>query len=224
MPKLRLQKPSRTCADELDRFELRAVIPQMNDLLEDVGFKVDQLKYEELPVALPDDELFALVAYTYDTGEGKEGNLYFELNNALRKRGSADRATLMDVWGAYLYYLLSGLSKLASTKTIVYRGYPDKAKVQAQYQLGRPIQWGAFSSTSTDIDATKAFTNMEHGVVFKLTVLSGKIIKAYSYFADESEVLVSPQARFVVSSEPYVADDGYTYVDMVEQNGTLFIS
>jgi hypothetical protein len=65
---------------------------------------------------------------------------------------------------------------------------------------------------------------MEHGVVFKLTVLSGKIIKAYSYFADESEVLVSPQARFVVSSEPYVADDGYTYVDMVEQNGTLFIS
>ena len=40
----------------------------------------------------------------------------------------------------------------------------------------------------------------------------------------EDEVLISPQARFVVSSSPYVGDDGYTYLDLVEQKGTLFIS
>jgi hypothetical protein len=32
------------------------------------------------------------------------------------------------------------------------------------------------------------------------------------------------QARFTVSSAPYTAADGYTYVDMVETHGTLFIS
>ena len=32
------------------------------------------------------------------------------------------------------------------------------------------------------------------------------------------------QARFTVASAPYTGADGYTYVDMVEQAGTLFIS
>ena len=61
-------------------------------------------------------------------------------------------------------------------------------------------------------------------MIFKLTVLTGKVIAAYSYFPSEDEVLVSPQARFVVSSAPYVGGDGYTYVDMVEQAGTPFVS
>ena len=106
----------------------------------------------------------------------------------------------------------------------MYRGYPDKAKVEEQYQVGRPIQWGAFSSTSTATNTAKAFTDKHSGVIFKLTVLSGKVIQAYSYFSAEDEVLISPQARFVVSSSPYVGDDGYTYLDLVEQKGTLFIS
>ena len=54
--------------------------------------------------------------------------------------------------------------------------------------------------------------------------MSGKVIQPYSYFEAEEEVLVSPQSRFVVSSAPYVGADGYAYVDMVEQNGTVFLS
>ena len=38
------------------------------------------------------------------------------------------------------------------------------------------------------------------------------------------EVLISPQARFTVSSEPYEGADGFTYIDMVENAGTLFVS
>lgn len=152
------------------------------------------------------------------------GNLYFELNNALRLRGAVQRTVALQLWGGYLYYLLSGLSKLADMATVVYRGYPDKAKVVEQYKVGRPIQWGAFSSTSTSVAATKGFTDQERGVIFKLTVLSGKVIQAYSYFPSEEEVLLSPQARFVVSSAPYVGADGFTYLDLVEQKGTLFIS
>ena len=43
----------------------------------------------------------------------------------------------------------------------MYRGYPDKAKVEEQYKMGRPIQWGAFSSTSQDVSVTKQFTNKQ---------------------------------------------------------------
>ena len=197
----------------------------MDDLLDDVGFKVRQLMYEALPVALPDDELFAVVVYTYDNNQSGEqpGNLYYELNNALRQRG-AGRTAALQLWGGFLFYLLSALDKLTDTAGVVYRGYPDKDKVEEFYQVGRPIQWGAFSSTSTESTTAKAFTDKDSGVIFKLTVLSGKVIKAYSYFSAEDEVLISPQARFVVSSAPYVNADGYTYLDIVEQKGTLFIS
>ena len=106
----------------------------------------------------------------------------------------------------------------------MYRGYPDKAKVEEQYKMGRPIQWGAFSSTAWDASTAKLFTDRDSGVIFKLTVQSGKVIEAYSYFAAEGEVLMSPQARFFVSSGLYVGTDGYTYLDIVEQQGTLFIS
>ena len=73
------------------------------------------------------------------------------------------------MWGGFLYYLLSGLDKLADTKDVVYRGYPDKPKVEQQYQVGRPIQWGAFSSTAWDASTAKLFTDRDSGVIPKLT-------------------------------------------------------
>ena len=80
-------------ADELRRPELGAVVAGMDDLLDDAGFKVQQLMYEPLPVALPDDELFAVVVYTYDNQSGEQpGNLYYELNNALRERSAQSRS------------------------------------------------------------------------------------------------------------------------------------
>ena len=98
------------------------------------------------------------------------------------------------------------------------------AQRAATRQVGRPIQWGAFSSTSRDVAVTRQFTSQADGVIFKLTLCAGKAIEAYSYFAAEAEVLISPQARFTVASAPYEGADGYTYVDMVEMKGTLFIS
>ena len=74
--------------------------------------------------------------------------------------------------------------------------------------MGQLIQWGNFSSTSPDVAAAKVFTDKHAGVIFKLTVLSGKVIQAYSCFPGEDEVLISPQARFIVSSALYVGADG----------------
>ena len=229
LPKLpKLTKPKRSCRDELLWSELRAVVPHMAALVDDVDFKVAQLAYDDVPVQLPPNELFALVAYTYDTKSGEPedepvGELYYELNTALRKRNAAERKQTLATWGGFLFYLLSALSKLEDVQTVAYRGYPDKATVDKHYQVGRPIQWGAFSSASREVSKARGFTNKADGVIFKLTLLAGKAIEAYSYFR-EAEVLVSPQARFTVTSAPYKGKDGYTYVDMVEMQGTLFFS
>ena len=225
LPKLRLQRPSRSCRDELSKPAFANCVPSMADVVDDVAFKVQQLMYEPLPVALSENELFAIVAYTYDSQSGEqEGQLYFELNRDIRRRDAASRTAVLQLWGGFLFYLMSALSKLPDVPAVVYRGYPDAAMVTRQYTVGRPVQWGAFSSTSTNADVTKQFTDQQRGVIFKLTLVAGKAIKAYSYFPTEDEVLISAQARFTVSSTPYTAADGYTYVDMVETHGTPFIS
>jgi hypothetical protein len=96
----------------------------------------------------------------FPAGGSQEGNLFFELNRALRlrKRGQEQRTALIDGWGVYMHYIMAAMAKLPKVEGVCYRGYPDKAVVLAQYKPGRPVQWGAFASTSTDFEITKGFT------------------------------------------------------------------
>jgi len=225
VPALQLRRPHDSCMECL--LLCREHIPDIEQLCRDVSFKVEQLKWEDLPAKLHDDELFALAAYTYDFNTGaKEGQLYYALNQGLRSRDFKSRGAVLSVWGGYLYYLMAALEKLPSLKMHVYRGHPDKAAVLRQYKEGRPIQWGAFSSTSRRPQLASSFTDREKGIIFRLKVTTGKDVKDFSFFAaEEEEVLLSPQTRFVVTSEPYVnPDDGYWYLDLLEQTGTLFMS
>ena len=41
---------------------------------------------------------------------------------------------------------------------------------------------GAFSSTTTDLKASRGFTNKAKGVIFKLEVWTGRSINNYSFF------------------------------------------
>ena len=70
---------------------------------------------------------------------------------------------------------------------------------------------------------TKGFTDRAAGIIFKITVIDGRDINAYSFFPAEGEVLLSPSHRFIVSSAPYEVD-GYTVIDMLQQEGNTFIS
>ena len=107
---------------------------------------------------------------------------------------------MLQLWGGFLYYLFSGLAKLPDTTSVVYRGYPDKNKVEEQYRMGQLIQWGNFSSTSPNVAAAKVFTDKHAGVIFKLTVLSGKVIQAYSCFPRARTRCSYRRRRFIVSS------------------------
>ena len=129
----------------------------------------------------------------------------------------------MEGWGVYMHFAIGAMAQLPVIEAECYRGYPDKDTAIKEYQVGRPIQWGAFSSTTTDFAAAKGFTNATTGVIFKNTVTDGRDIGPFSFFPQESEVLLSPSHRFFVSSEPYERD-GYTIIDMVQQAGSAFIS
>ena len=66
--------------------------------------------------------------------------------------------------------------------------------------------------------------NKQHGVVFKMSVVSGRDIGAFSFFPRESEILLSPNTRFVVARGLYKDDDGYSCVDLLESQGALLAS
>ena len=127
----------------------------------------------------------------------------------------------MDAWGGYMHYMMTGLEKLPDYRGECWRGYNHgtRAQILEQYQVGRPIQWGAFTSVTTDKSAAQSFAP-DTRVIFKITVTSGRDINAYSFFPQEGEILLSPSHRFTVSSEPRV-EAGYTIIDLVQWQGTL---
>ncbi len=156
----------------------------------------------------------------------KEGNLYFELNKALRKRGPEERRQMMMVWGTTAHYLLTALRKLPVFKGMAYRGYPDWDQVAHEYTQGRTIQWGAFSSTTTSLESAKEFTD-NTGIVFKITVCRGYSVSSdlslvsfalscgsfsltqihpLSFFPDENEIILCPSDHFVVNGTVYYED------------------
>ena len=104
-------KPQKTCVSELlTNGDIRAIVPKIDMIADDIRMKVLELQFAPGPTKLEDDCLAAIAAYTHDLmRQVKTGNLYYELNQMLRKRGAADRAGLMTTWAGYMYYMMVGL-------------------------------------------------------------------------------------------------------------------
>jgi hypothetical protein len=218
--------PSRSCIEELlGNARIRATVPDIDSIAEDVRMKVLELQYTPTPIKLDPDSIGAIVAYTHDLQQvGKQGNLYFELNGMLRQRVATARATLVQTWGGYMYFMMTALSKLPDFEGECYRGYNHGTQEQIvrEYAVGRPIQWGAFTSVTTSLAAARGFAPNSR-VIFKITVTSGRDINAYSFFPQEGEILLSPSHRFTVSSKPR-EEGGFTVIDLVQVAGTAFVS
>jgi len=200
---------------------VRAKVPDLDRVLEDVEDKVDDLKFDDeaadLVKLLDEDELSSIVSYTHDLqqADGKrEGNLYFEENQDLRKRDLESRALMLQTWGTHVYHAMRGLGKLPDFVGEVFRGFTNLEDVVKQYKKGRKIQWGAFSSTTVDKKAAKGFAG-QGGAVLKIDLFTGKDIQKLSFFAKEGEILLSPNHKFMVTSDPY-SEDGFTFVNMME--------
>ena len=120
--------------------------------------------------------------------------------------------------------MMTGLEKLPDFEGDCWRGYNHgtKADIIRNYPLGRPVQWGAFTSVTTDLDAARGFAP-DTRVIFKIAVTSGRDINAYSFFPQEGEILLSPSHRFTVSSKPR-EEGGFTIINLVQVTGVPFVS
>jgi hypothetical protein len=220
--------PGHGCIDELrGNPDIRSVVKHIDSTVEDIRMKVLELQHthSSSPVTLTEDCIAAIVAYTHDLQHPlKDGNIYYELNIMLRQRGAVQRAQLVKTWGGFMYYMMTGLNMLPDFNGVCWRGYNHGSTedVIREYTVGRPIQWGAFTSVTTNLRAAKSFAP-DTRVVFKITIMSGRDINDYSFFPQEGEILLSPSHRFLVSSEPR-EQDGYTFIDLVQATGNTFVS
>merc|ERR1719329_93144 len=201
--------------------EVRMKVPEIDRVLEDVEDKVADLRFDpnarELIQQMDDDELSSLVIYTHDLQQAdgrRDGNFYYEENKDLRKRAAQSRTMTLKTWGVHVCYALRALGKVPDFEGEVFRGFEDLNDITTQYQEGRRIQWGAWSSTTSDKQAAMGFAG-PNGAVLKIKVFTAKDIKKLSFFSCEGEILVSPNHKFMVTSSPYV-EDGYTFVNMME--------
>lgn len=213
---------------------IRLACPRVDKIVDDVKSKAEELEFvdeaEPLVAAIDStDGLHSIVTYTHDLMQpgAKEGNLFFEMNKQLRDRSAVARAQMMLTWGMCVHYTLKALSKLPDFEGTCYRGFPasDKPGILAQYKKRRPIQWGAFTSTTTNLAAARGFAG-QGGVIIRIDVASGKDICPLSFFSTECEILLSPNHKFLVTSETggYTDSRGYTFVDLMQQEGVWFIS
>jgi len=152
-------------------------------------------------------------------------NVYSELNVALRNRHT--HPSTFQKWKPYLFFLMAALEQLPQYTGVVYRGGNDgidQQLVHKEYRKGRLIQWSGFSSSTVDRSQALRFVRRDHGVLFKLSVVTGRDIGPYSFFRKENEILISPRTRFLVTGDVYVDDEGYTCVDMMEVEDTALSS
>jgi len=172
----------------------------------------EAFKFGDNPHNLSDDEVFAVAIYTHELKGSMEGNFYFQLNQMLRKRSKVE----FDKWRGYLYFLKNALRKFPDQKETVYRGFPFTDIIEKEYREKRPIYWSGFSSCTPKFDVAKDFAKGPGGILLRIKIFSGKLIKEYSIISMEDEILLLPNTKFRVTKG--IQKEGeYFYVDLEEQ-------
>eukprot|EP00750_Incisomonas_marina_P006132 INCI14335.4.p1 GENE.INCI14335.4~~INCI14335.4.p1 ORF type:complete len:1393 (+),score=208.86 INCI14335.4:583-4761(+) len=224
------ERPLGTCRDQLLAPDLAAAHPSVPTSLADVPNSLDdtvkrlQAIEDQLPRKLDVDSYYAIAGYTYDDGIDAEGNIYHALNTALRTRDH-DRDSFRR-WQGFLYFLMRALDQLNPFEGTVYRGsnFKTGTDIETLYSPGRPIQWAAFTSTSTDVATARQFVDKKAGIIFKISVFSGRVVSPYSHIPRENEVLLTPNTRFTVTRSLYRDHLGFSFIDLVETHGTVLSS
>ena len=102
------KRPQGSCRDQLEKMQLfkKDAETQMNKMLEQVDGQVTKLMAQtsSLSVRLDEDSLFAIAAYTLDTGKDRTTNVYYVLNQVLRAR-KTDQISFR-AWQGYLFFLM----------------------------------------------------------------------------------------------------------------------
>ena len=138
--------------------------------------------------------------YTYDFGSKDfESNPYRIINR--RNFAEMQRAS------GLLYLVISALRKLPRvTGRTLYRGVRGEVNLDnGYYNKGNVVTWPALSSTSPDMEATKAFLGKGSesgdatGTLFIIDKGWGYDIQPYSLSPDEEEILFEPERKLKIT-------------------------
>ena len=121
----------------------------------------------------------------------------------------------------YIKLLTTALYKLPPYKTVggttlLYRGMGMTSEIQACYIKHKRFTWWGFTSTSKSekvgIKFATSGSKRPHtlgGVVFRIKCETGRLVKQYSKFQTEDEVLLEPGMTFVVENVEQVSKQNY---------------
>ncbi|CAF1656786.1 unnamed protein product, partial [Didymodactylos carnosus] len=141
---------------------------------------------------LTTDEAAAIYLYTTEWHH----SLYVALNQILR---SKQRSRLLEPWLLYLKLILTALFKLKSENKTVWRGI--KLNLSEQYEDNQLYTWWGFSSCTHSVNILKSeqfLGKVGMRTLFNIQCISGKVIKPYSQFQTEDEILLLPATQFQV--------------------------
>eukprot|EP00812_Abedinium_dasypus_P010109 NODE_374_length_1621_cov_233.993614.p1 GENE.NODE_374_length_1621_cov_233.993614~~NODE_374_length_1621_cov_233.993614.p1 ORF type:complete len:367 (+),score=91.72 NODE_374_length_1621_cov_233.993614:3-1103(+) len=212
-----------TCADYAR--QLQPHLPNVEFLGEAVEeCKRITMSILEEPAAMQVGErgmIFAIVLYTFDTSlisstAKREYNLYYLLNSMLRTRSPQ----FLKAAHGYLYFLMTGLSRLPPATGQLYRGIDaERAPMaRAKFRQGRRLYFSSFSSATPELPVAMQFAGAG-GLVLRTTLLpegsQARDIKELSAFgATEAETLMLPNFRSVVTGTK--TESGVEFIDLTE--------
>lgn len=192
---------------------LTALIPNINDHVKETKSKYNQQRPSE---GLTIDELVAIGLYTAEASTSNT-SLYQQLNGVLRSKNRKE----LPSWFLYLKLLLTALSRLQSSRQFLFRGV--KADLHQDYSQDKIVTWWGFSSCTMKVDVLNTFLgNTGPRTMFTIDCSSGKNISCFSYFPEESEVLLLPETQFKVISS-LNQPDGLWVVQLEEIRSPLSI-
>jgi hypothetical protein len=142
------------------------------------------------------DESASIILYSMKW-EPQEQCLYHVLNQTLR----SEQRKKLKPWFLYLKLILTALSRLPSSRQVVFRGI--KCDMRKDYPEGETIYWWGFSSCTTTMEIlqNEQFLGSSGArTMFMIECFSGKNIRQHSDFQNEDEILLLPGRQFKVIS------------------------
>ena len=169
---------------------LKAAAENVRTLIDDVDSRVWTAmgRCEDPSDGLTRDESAAIVLYTIEW-DPRHPSLYAVLNQTLR----LENRRRLRPWFPYLKLILTGLFRLPSIRSTVWRGV--HGDLRSRYQQGRTITWWGFSSCTTTLNILQDshyLGTSDPRTLFAIDCINGKDIKRHSYFAQEDEILLLP--------------------------------
>ena len=216
-------------------------VPCMQQIIQAVDLKLEDPAMQRMCFQnnLDKQEARCMMAYTWDNSEAdKRGCLFRELNVDLRMlstlNGSAHEA-LRDLWAPFLRRMMTGMRKMPRVQQKkLWRGRPESVEEMKQtYSIGREVIWSSYSSCTLHKEFAAYMASWHIGTVLEINVvLPVHDISSISFFPTENEVLLPPNTKLVVVSEPrierLVAGDGsewdVQFIELVQTGATQLIS